>query len=322
MPIINKTPLRKIHDVTRALDYLGNGYHENHRNHTVETPRYYGGSTTNKADFLAELSRAITFLNGERSPSNQLRISATWWTLAFPMQSHLMNYERASYEAAMLAAIGCAEFAAISWHTNICNGSADLNIIDPGIDLDVIPSLRRSNKTNLLMRIRAKSDRWLLAANTSRADEGEQTIETVEEAQTAMTRKAPRVELLQLLGDSCSRHSLVPSAKTLPKMLGRSGFTSDDWEIDLNNQLLVWRFPGKSKRSKKRPIARIKMDNLIREIIEVVGDHGISLEINDIPDRNTKASSPDQENNVLHPLRTTPDVIQDTKEQKNEEISI
>ena len=320
MPIVNKKSLQTIHDVGCSLDYLGDGEHENHRNHSVEAPRYFGRFITNKADFLAGLARAIKSLNEERSPSNQLKISATWWTLAFPTKSNLSSVERVSYEDAMLTAIGCSKFGAVSWHNNLFNGSADLNIIDPGIDLGGLgglgglPDLHRSNKTNLLNYVRARSDDWLRATNTKRvAAVGVPPVITVAEAQAVMPRKTPRAELVRILAASYDQNSPAPCPKTLPKILERAGFKNADWEIDLKNQLLVWRFPGAASKPRKKPIVRIQMEHLIREIIEISDVHGIRLETKDTPACDSKPTPPMRNPKILPPLRTRLDVLHHNK---------
>lgn len=310
MPTIQKKSLLTICDVSHALDYLGTGEHENHRNHAVEFPRYYGDSAKTKDEFVEELSRAIDFLNGERSPSNQLKKAATWWTAAFPMRSFLNARERSMSEAVGISAIGCSGFAAVSWHDNIFNGSADLNIIDPGIELGSIPRLRRSYSVNLLMRVRRQFDRWLHDSNTTRAEAGLQPIMTVSMAQSSMPRKTARRGLVELLFTAWSGNVAKLTVKNLQNILENAGLSPGDWTVDLHGRLEIRRLPGRPGNTNGRPIARFRMESLFREIIEVATERGISTEIIDTHGSDYKSHTPAPKNrNVSPSLRTTPDVI-------------
>ncbi len=227
MPCVVYVSLKSVSDVDRSLVYCGSASHPNHEGYTVESPRVYGDPST-KA-FLKRLAYGLDFLNRERSRSHQLTVAARWWVGAFKKGSFPSKEERRTYEAMLVRALGCEGWYASSLHLHR-DGSADLNIFDPGIDYSgKLPLIRRSRRINLLIRARAASDDWSLTVNSRRSEMGAALIPTPVLFHEGRRIERGELSIEELLAAVAGLKKLDLSS--LPKALDHIGLMRDEWEV-------------------------------------------------------------------------------------------
>lgn len=272
MPCVVYVSLKSVADVDRSLVYCGSASHPNHEGYTVESPRVYGDPST-KA-FLNRLDYGLEFLNRERSRSHQLTVAARWWVGAFKKGSFPSKEERRTYEATLVRALGCKGWYASSWHLHR-DGSADLNIFDPGIDYSgKLPLIRRSRRINLLIRARAASDDWSLTVNSRRSKSGDALISTPVLFHEGRRKERGEPSIEELLAEARGLKKLDHS--NLPKALDQIGLKRNEWEVSSRGHLLLLdRIPGRTKRRGRRSIRvivsylfqavnlRIKMEEVV-----------------------------------------------------------
>ncbi len=307
MPAVVNISLSSVADVSRALGYFGDASHPNHRFHEIEKPLTVGAKDV--SDFVERVARGIEFLNLCADPRNGLRVAGRWWVFAFAKGSFLCGDEEADYLSKMVTSVGCRKFYASSWHRGL-NGSSDLNIFDSGFDFDDVPMLRRSRYVNLLARTRHRSDEWAKKANYVRAGAGHRPMPTVVEKQFLARRARGVITLEDLLLSTLRRWSQTKlTVETLPTIMAAAGLQRADWEIDLNNRLLVFQIPRRKKYKKNGPLLRLGLSVFLAEInlLLCIGSH----EKYDSKAVFKTGDAMETNKDVIRRLRTTLAVLQD-----------
>jgi len=264
MQVVKYLSISTVDDLHGALTYLGNKEHPNHKCHEILPLELVGAETP--YGFTQRLRSAVDTINRGNASNNYLKNVAQWWVCSFAPGSFLQAYERARYENVLRAALGLRDLYATAWHLGL-GGSADFNIIDPGIDLDPIPCLRRSRSVNLLARARHRSDQILQRFNAERQDDGEATIPTMLMKQAASRRTREVISIEKVLLQNTPATTRFTEA-ALPTIMEAAGFRRTDWELDLRGWLVVHKLPSpshsKAKPELKQPLRLLLPDLLFR----------------------------------------------------------
>lgn len=253
MPVVVKLSIMSLDAVRGALHYFGDKLHPNHTAHEIREVEVRGG--TGVDHFMGRLAGALSFLNRVADPRHQLTKVGTWWVCSFRSGTSLSLSEQADYSERMVHVLGCENFHVQAWHLGL-NGSADLNILDPGIKFGALPEANRPRNLNLLARARYRSDAWTAAANWTRSEAGLPQIALVAEGQAARRSSAGEEMLEDSLVSAASRAGLEKiTIEALPSVMNAAGYGAADWEVDLRENLVLRRLPGRVRKKAKKDSA-------------------------------------------------------------------
>jgi hypothetical protein len=294
------TPIRLTEpDIPRVSEYLENAKHKNHRAYNVQEPDIRGAA--NAKMFFTMLQYAMMVINSGRSDRERIETAAFWYVFSFGKKSNLSLDERKSYEQVIIAALGCAGFCYLVWHTHRKNGEADLNVLVPHIRLSPFPELSRSRKLYRLGRARRRSDEWARKTNQAREDAGRPPMPVVdiyaEDSGTGLARLGRLIiGTLPTSAESFTRSQLRPAME-------RAGFKRGDWDLSISDLLRIHRWPH-AKQKCRRPF-QVRARELV--------DYTWLLLSRRIPRRRSKDEKDPRHSPEVHAirgLRTAPVVLQ------------
>lgn len=241
MPTVNRISLTSLPSAARALNYGGDDEHPNHQVHEVEPIRVVGAATT--GEFLGLIKQAAEF-----QCTNRKVALVDWWVVTFEPYTDLSSSERVSAERVMKSIVS-SNLYCHSWHNGV-GGAADLNVFESRFAFTPLPTPTRSRHINGLGRARHKFDEWLRITNAIRADNNQPLIESPDERRENRHLNNGTKSLADILAPFANQNDHPITVELIPTLLIEAGFKTKDFEITLNELLLVHEWPQEFKRPK------------------------------------------------------------------------
>lgn len=249
MPATKALSLSSAASVSNVLRYIYDENCESHKEYRIE--RDDGGPHD---DFVAGIEEAVTRLNQEARPSNQIMTRAHWLIVRFPDGSDLNALERGIVHRSLVDGLGAGS-PRWAWHSNRLNLGSDLNVVLPAVKPGLLPSLRRWISRSIWATAKTAMDRAVIALNGERRAAGRPPIPEMDRIQRAAVRLEDGRTLVEAMATEARDMKVRVSAATLLTLLLAVGLKSTDWSVE--EDTIIFR------RGRKR--VRLRLDDLVAE---------------------------------------------------------
>lgn len=260
MPAIPQFLGLSLADIPPVIDYLENAAHPNHDGYRIVGP---SGPSPSIADFTTKVSSDWSCIVVTNPTA---WIAVRWIVIRFAPGSHLGDGERCSYDDMACDVLG-RKVRLRWWHIferdGPNEGSSDLNILDPAIAFGVVPRLDQNRYTNILYRLRQKSDEWTARANHARKATGLAPIPAIDPLDPKTASALGRLAKLML--ENIHQKSDYFYRRQIPEVLAKAGFSKADWRQDFAGNLMIRRWPvpeAKADPKKESREVKIRVDDL------------------------------------------------------------